>query len=218
MGILKCVIRICAVILSWGFASSSALAATIGINGGILTAFADGGDDALVVTSSVTDLTFSGVSFTIVTPGCGGAVVSCALAGLTEVRINMLGGKDVVDMSGVAAIPGISFIVLGSDGDDVLIGGQSANMMYGGLGDDVLIGATGVSNCLSGGTGNNMVIGSNCVAGLDPVFSPARPINVPEPAAWLLMLTGFGTLAWARQRLRTHYARPCSIHAMTKAD
>lgn len=198
---LKWMIGVYAAILSCAFTSISASAATIGINGGILTAFADSSDDALVVSSSATALTFSGIGFSIVTPGCSGINVACAWAGLTEVRINMLGGDDIADLSGVAAIPGITFIVLGGDDDDVLVGSQSANMMYGGLGDDVLIGAGSAPNCLSGGPGDNIVIGSgvSCDAGAEPVFSPAQPINVPEPAAWLLLLVGLSVLAFSRR-------------------
>jgi hypothetical protein len=54
-------------------------AATIGINGTILTAFADAGDDVLFVSASATNLVFSGVAFGIVTPGCTGVgLTSCA--------------------------------------------------------------------------------------------------------------------------------------------
>jgi hypothetical protein len=178
-----------ALIVSSALAGGPAAAATIGINGSVLTVFAEEGDDVLLVTpTSPTTLGFLGLSLAIVTPGCTGfGAVDCLFTGLTEVRINMLGGDDVVDMSSVPAIPSLAFIVLGGNGNDIVIGGASATSMFGGAGDDVLIAGTGVS-CLSGGAGDNVLIGSTCDPGDEPVFPPARPVPVPEPASWALLL------------------------------
>jgi Ca2+-binding RTX toxin-like protein len=181
-----------ALIVGSAIAGGPTAAATIGINGSVLTVFAEEGDDVLLVTStSPTTLGFFGLALTIVTPGCSGfGAVDCSIAGLTEVRINMLGGDDVVEMSSVPAIPSLSFIVLGGNGNDIVIGGASATSMFGGAGDDVLIAGTGVS-CLSGGAGDNVLIGSTCDPGNEPVFPPARPVPVSEPASWALLLAAF---------------------------
>src|SRR5512146_2356113 len=97
-------LRFCQAAAGWCLSAVVApvVAATIGINGSVLTAFADAGDDVLSVSASATNLVFSGVAFDVVTPGCTG-VTFCTLLGLTEVRIDMLAGDDVVDLSGLPA-------------------------------------------------------------------------------------------------------------------
>ncbi len=177
-------------------------ASTIGINGGILTVFGENGDDVLFVNYDTTSLTlnFVGLLFNDITPGCtdiGNVIRECAISGVSTVRIDLLGGEDVLDMSTLPDIPALTFIVLGGDGGDVLFGGASREFMYGGANDDVLVGGPGI-NCLSGGTGDNVVIGSNCDAGPDPVFPPDPPA-VPEPTGLLLLLVGLGVLAIARR-------------------
>jgi Ca2+-binding RTX toxin-like protein len=188
--------------------AAPARAATIGINGSILTAFATSGDDVLVLVSSPTDLLFLGVDFDIVTPGCsdtGG--LSCSLAGLTELRINMLEGDDVLELSGLPLIPGLVFTLLGGSGDDVLIGGVNSENLYGGAGDDVLIGGGG-TNCASGGGGNDILIDIACDAGQEPVFPPAQPTGVPEPTAGLLLLSSLGIFALGRSRRESRSGFP----------
>jgi hypothetical protein len=110
-------------------------------------------------------------------------------------------GDDVVDLSGLPAIPASVFSILGGDGDDVLIGGDNGERMYGGAGDDVLIGGRGI-NCLSGGSGINVIIDSQCDAGPDPDFPPAQPNAVSEPNAFVVMLSAISLLALTRSRFR----------------
>lgn len=218
LGVTFVLSRLCAiaVLLSTGL-GVPASAATIGINGTVLTASADAGDDVLVVSVSGTSLEFVGVAFASVTPGCnagGGASVSCSWAGITEVRIAMGAGEDVLDLSAVGDLtpPSASklfeFVVLGESGDDILIGTSgSFNRMWGGLGDDVLIGG-GLFNCLNGGPGDDVVVLGECGAD-EPVFQPAQPVpsNVAEPAALALVLAALGVLTPSR-RLRAGVARP----------
>ncbi|MGZ8347892.1 MAG: calcium-binding protein, partial [Allosphingosinicella sp.] len=72
-----------------------------------------------------------------------------------ELIINMLGGDDVVEASGLNAP--IRLIADGGDGNDVLVGGNFADDLRGGLGDDVLIGGLGIG-ILDGGLGDNIII------------------------------------------------------------
>jgi Ca2+-binding RTX toxin-like protein len=73
-----------------------------------------------------------------------------------QLRVNALGGDDVVIASTLAA-GAIQLIEDGGNGDDVLIGSQGDDTMFGGACDDVLIGGPGVE-VLDGGTGNNILI------------------------------------------------------------
>jgi Ca2+-binding RTX toxin-like protein len=75
---------------------------------------------------------------------------------LDRLVINCLAGDDVVEASGLAA-SGIQLRADGGDDDDILIGGEGADVFSGGEGDDVLIGGPGV-DVLDGGPGDNVVI------------------------------------------------------------
>lgn len=205
-----------------GWAAASALligavvpagAATIGINGSILTATADAGDDVLLAVLDGGALQFFGVAFVVVTPGCSdlGGSTSCQVAGLTELRINLGAGDDVLDLSGLGTVdnapaaPPLEILVLGGDGDDVLLGSAgNFNNFFGGAGDDVLIGVDGVANCLNGGAGDNIVINGNPTQRLcsttEPDFPPARPTGVPEPATALMATLGLLGLARLSRR------------------
>lgn len=196
-------LRLALLVFVWvmlGAVGSPASAATIGINGTILTATADPGDDVLVGFVSGTNLDFLGVIFDIVTPGCVDVgAVSCAIAGLTEVRIVMGAGDDVVDLTGVTPAQPFALFVLGGDGADILLGSDGDDFMFGGAGDDVLLGGLGI-NCLSGGSGDNVVLDSQCDPGVEPVFDPATPVAVPAPGGLVLLLGGLGALAMNRRR------------------
>jgi Ca2+-binding RTX toxin-like protein len=183
-----------------------ASAATIGINGSILTATAEpSGDQVLIGYTTGMDLTLVGISFNVVTPGCvdQGSTV-CSLSGLTEFRIVMGSGDDVVDLTGVAAIAGLVISVIAGDGNDILLAPSGGSRMWGGAGDDILFPVDpSASSCLSGGTGDNVVIGSVCDPGPEPVFPPAQPVSVPEPATLALFGLGLvGVVAYALPRWR----------------
>ncbi len=70
--------------------------------------------------------------------------------------INLLGGDDVLQGSGLSA-DAIKLSADGGDGADVMVGGPGNDSLQGGAGDDVLIGNAG-QDALDGGTGNNVVI------------------------------------------------------------
>jgi len=77
-------------------------------------------------------------------------------ANLDRIVINSLAGDDVIEASGLA--PGA--IQLTADGgvdDDVLVGGDNADILLGGLGDDVLVGGPAI-DILDGGPGSNILI------------------------------------------------------------
>jgi Ca2+-binding RTX toxin-like protein len=86
------------------------------------------------------------------------AVVGFAHAEAAQdtLRVNALGGDDVVDGSGLAA-DAIRLEAGGGDGNDVLIGGAGPDTLRGDANDDVLLGGPGL-DVLDGGPGNNVVI------------------------------------------------------------
>ncbi len=71
-----------------------------------------------------------------------------------RVVINGLGGDDVIEAS---ALSGLLLTANGGDGDDVLVGGDGADVLNGDAGDDVLIGGPGL-DLLNGGIGDNVII------------------------------------------------------------
>jgi Ca2+-binding RTX toxin-like protein len=73
-----------------------------------------------------------------------------------RLTLNMLGGDDVVDASGVAA-GAVQLTLEGGDDDDILIGGDGNDVINGGAGDDVLIGGPGI-DVLDGGGDDDVVI------------------------------------------------------------
>jgi Ca2+-binding RTX toxin-like protein len=185
--------------------ATNVMAATIGINGSILTATADGGDDVVVVSLTGTNLTFDGTAFTIVTPGCNAGTLTsivCSVSNVNEVRIVMGAGDDVLQMSGVPDQLAITFIALGQAGNDIMVGTAGAESMYGGAGDDVLIGFTGILSCGDGGTGNNVLIDIPCGLPPEPTFPPATPTPVPAPSPLALLAGGLALLGVPRRRAR----------------
>ncbi len=70
--------------------------------------------------------------------------------------LNALAGDDVIEASGLLA-SGMLLTGNGGSGDDVLIGGEGADILTGGDGDDVLLGGPGV-DILDGGLGDNIII------------------------------------------------------------
>jgi Ca2+-binding RTX toxin-like protein len=73
-----------------------------------------------------------------------------------RLTVNALAGDDVVEASGLTA-GAIQLTGNGGDGDDILVGGDGADVLSGGAGDDVLVGGPGI-DVLDGGDGDNVVI------------------------------------------------------------
>jgi Ca2+-binding RTX toxin-like protein len=82
--------------------------------------------------------------------------ITGAEAANDTLKINALGGDDVVAATGLAA-NAIKLVETGGDGNDVLIGGAGDDVLSGGEGDDVLIGGPGL-DVLDGGPGDNILI------------------------------------------------------------
>jgi Ca2+-binding RTX toxin-like protein len=94
--------------------------------------------------------------------------ITGAEAANDRLRVNLLGGDDVLDATGLAA-GSIQLTGDGGDDDDVLLGGAGDDELLGGAGDDVLIGGPG-NDIIDGGPGSNIVIQS---LGADTVSAAA---------------------------------------------
>lgn len=87
---------------------------------------------------------------------------SVSLTGITEIRMWVLGGNDLVDLSGIAIR---SFVdggdgmdqITGSQADDVLLGGAGADAIRGAGGNDLIVGGAGTDN-LFGNAGNDILV------------------------------------------------------------
>jgi Ca2+-binding RTX toxin-like protein len=174
-------------------------AGTIGISGGTLLVGTEPGDGNQVFAPTIAglDLVLPNLNFDIVTPGCTGAAsITCPLAGFQELVILGGDGDDVIQLTGLS---GFAFAItaLGGPGDDVLVGTPGNVKLFGGPGDDVLVSMPG--NCFSRGTGADVVLGSGCDAGPEPLIAPlSRPAaDTPEPRELLLVGTGLMALAGA---------------------
>src|SRR5829696_1216709 len=121
---------------------------------------ATNGDNVIPVAGSAGTATVGGLAASVSITG--------AVAGSDRVTVKALAGDDVIDASGVSAASALLTLDGGED-DDVVIGGQGADVLLGGPGDDVLIGGGG-ADVLDGGTGDNVVIQS---LGADRVKSAA---------------------------------------------
>jgi Ca2+-binding RTX toxin-like protein len=182
-----------------------ASADTIGISGGKLIVGTEPGDGNQVFAPVIagSDLVLPNLDAAIVTPGCTGVgTITCPLAGFQELVILGGDGDDVIQLSGIV---GLTFAItaLGGPGNDVLVGTPGNVKLFGGPGDDVLISMAG--NCFSRGTGSDIVLGSGCDAGPEPVFAPLpRQIAVaPEPGGlWLFGTVLLGIAVTSRGRLK----------------
>lgn len=179
------------------------MADTIGISDGKLIIGTEPGDGNQVFMPTIAgaNLVLANVDATIVTAGCSGtATITCPLADFQELVILGGNGDDVINLS---AMSGFTFeiIALGGAGDDVLIGTPGNVKLFGGPGDDVIVSMAG--NCFSRGTGADIVIGSGCDAGPEPVFAPLprQIVATPEPGGFWLLGSGLvGLLGMTRRR------------------
>jgi len=164
---------------------------TIGISSGILIVGTEPGDGNQLFAPTIagSDLVFPNLDADIVTPGCTGVgSITCPLAGFQELVILGGDGDDVIQLSGISGLT-FPIIALGGPGNDVLIGTPGNVKLFGGPGDDVLTVMPG--NCFSRGTGADVVLGSGCDAGPEPVITPLpRTLaETPEPGGLSLIGT-----------------------------
>jgi Ca2+-binding RTX toxin-like protein len=106
------------------------------------------GDDVALVVGDAAGTSVLGLAAVVNITG--------AEAANDRLTINALAGDDVVEASGLTA-GAIQLTANGNDGNDVLIGGDGADVFTGGAGDDVLIGNGGI-DILDGGDGDDVEI------------------------------------------------------------
>lgn len=119
----------------------------------------DGAADTVVVnaTASADTVQVAGSGTTFSVTGLAAQInVSGSEGSNDHLRVNLLGGDDVLSASGLAAGV-ISLTGDGGEGADVLIGSDGNDTLLGGPGDDILIGGLG-QDVLDGGPGNNVLI------------------------------------------------------------
>ena len=106
------------------------------------------GDDVALVVGDATGTSVLGLAAQVNITG--------AETANDRLTVNALSGDDVVEASGLAA-GAIQLTADGGNGNDVLVGGDNADVLSGGAGDDVLIGGPGL-DVLDGGDGDDVEI------------------------------------------------------------
>ncbi|TAK77282.1 MAG: calcium-binding protein [Aquabacterium sp.] len=107
------------------------------------------GADSIVLSMSGSSLVIDGLAARF--------VIDHFDAGLDSLRINGLGGDDVIDASGLPANL-LNLVLDGGSGDDVVMGGAGADALFGGEGNDVVLGGEG-NDVLDGGLGDDVLLG-----------------------------------------------------------
>ena len=114
-------------------------------------------DNVLVEGSAGTDLVaVSGSAAGVSVTGLAATVAIRGGRATDKLTVNALGGRDVVNASGLAT-GALRFAANGGTGNDVLIGGAGNDTLLGGDGDDVLIGGPG-NDLLDGGPGDDLTV------------------------------------------------------------
>jgi len=178
--------------------SHPALAASIGVNGTTLIFTADAGSDVITATAApgATDVLITGLSPTILTSDCvpEGIGVRCGLAGIDLLAILGSSGDDV--LIGIDVLNHLNLFLSGGGGDDVLLGGNGDDILKGGLGDDVMLGGPGINVCFDASD-----IRLDCTLGnVEPPDPTLQVSEVPEPATLLLVASGMGAYVARRRR------------------
>lgn len=119
----------------------------------------DGAADTVAVQATNADETVavSGAAGTAAIQGLSARVTLSGAEPATDaLRVDLLGGDDVGDASGLAANV-VKLTMAGGDGNDLLAGSAGSDTLLGDAGDDVLIGGPG-ADILDGGLGDNVLI------------------------------------------------------------
>jgi hypothetical protein len=116
------------------------------------------GDDVAIVVGDASGVSVLGLAAQVNITG--------AEAANDRLTVNLLAGDDVLEASGLSA-SGIQLTGNGGAGNDILVGGDGADVLNGDAGDDVLIGGPGI-DVLDGGGDDDVVIQ---LVGSDPVTS-----------------------------------------------
>lgn len=131
----------------------------LNVNLALFGGLGDASADSIIVNGTASeDVVFaSGNAGVVAVVGLATLVnISGAEAANDRLTVNLLGGDDALEASGLTAT-GIALTVDGGADDDVITGGDGADTLLGGAGDDVLIGGPG-ADILDGGLGDNVVI------------------------------------------------------------
>ena len=136
-----------------GTAAPASAATTATFSAGVLTVSGDGADNSIAISRDAAGkILVNNGAVTVV----GGAPT---VANTTQVRVNGLGGQDVIRLDEASgALPAAS--LSGGAGNDTLTGGSGADELFGQTGTDTLLGRGGV-DLLFGGGENDTVTGGD---------------------------------------------------------
>lgn len=122
--------------------------ATAVLSGGILTITGNDTSETITVRQSATAITVDGFSG------------SHALGSVAEIRIDVRGGNDTVNLQRTGAVVTKPAAIWGGAGNDVIHGGNGADYLDGGLGNDILFGYGGADR-LAGDKGDDVLFGGS---------------------------------------------------------
>ena len=154
----------------------------------------DGSADTVVVEGTNGDdtIVLSLQNGALVVDGLATQVVISNFESGDTISIKGLGGNDVIDATALSNA-GVSLVLDGGDGNDILPGAAGADVLTGGIGDDVLLGGAG-ADVLDGGTGDNILIQDTASPGpgFVTIFGNGNPntITVSRNAAGQILANG----------------------------